>query len=45
MNYYQVLKANLDVDITSGYGPETVTIHDFDAGQYDYYMVLHKFGV
>ena len=37
-NYFQELKANLDVDITSGYGPETVTIHSFSLGRYEYYV-------
>ena len=34
--------ANLDVDVVSGFGPETMTIVAFTNGTYDYY--IHNFG-
>jgi uncharacterized protein YfaP (DUF2135 family) len=33
--------ASLDVDETEGYGPETITIHDLQAGTYHYWV--HRF--
>ena len=30
--------ASLDVDVTSGFGPETITITNFSAGTYHYYV-------
>jgi hypothetical protein len=32
------LHANLDVDVTTGFGPETITISNFTDGRYEYYV-------